>query len=69
MCDASYTVGPQLYQVTVFPSDGMNNSFCLVKLLNKRNFGSFCGGVGACHVGWFRFDIFLTLKKLQFVIK
>lgn len=35
MCEASYTVGPQLYQCTLFPFFGMNISFFLVKLLNN----------------------------------
>jgi hypothetical protein len=35
MCEASYTVGPQLYQFTLLPFFGTNTSFFLVKLLNS----------------------------------
>lgn len=35
MCEASYTVGPQLYQFTLLPCFGTNISFFLVKLLNS----------------------------------
>lgn len=47
ICEASYTVGPQLYQVTFLPSWGTNTSFCLVKLLNNFNTGPFEFGGGA----------------------
>lgn len=35
MWEASYTVGPQLYQRTLLPFFGTNTSFFLVKLLNN----------------------------------
>lgn len=53
MWDASYTVGPQLYQRTAFPFFGTNTSFFRVKLLN--NFRRGVADASPCdHAGWVR---------------
>lgn len=56
ICEASYTVGPQLYQCTLFPCFGINISFFLVKLLNnfKRGVSDI---LSQDHAGWLRFVV------------
>lgn len=54
MWDASYTVGPQLYQRTVFPFFGTNTSFFRVKLLNNLRQGV-ADALPGDHAGWVRF--------------
>ena len=64
MCEWSYTVGPQLYQVTLLPSWGTNTSFFLVRLLNSSSLTSvlFSGG---CQAGWVRLQDIITLVELR----
>lgn len=57
MWEASYTVGPQLYQLTLFPLDGKNSSFWRVKLLNNFKTGLFSDLVGGDQAGKVLLDI------------